>query len=226
MSGKYNEEKMKNIKVLILLLVILLVILVVYRIIHVSTVDKQLRYLNSSNINEGTIGIGNMYAFGMKYKGDVELSTVDKTVYYFASELAPEYKNIDDIERYYNRNVDKITRYLGVANVEDFSKIVKSLQALPVSDLKVKSMKCYESSIKGRRLSTAMTVGIEFEGLDEYYLIDVDVLDKTLSQNESSVKISRNYATDVIYNTSVKEEFVEEKMDNKVIHMESTGRVY
>ncbi len=226
MSGKNNEEKMKNVKGLILLLVILLVVLVVYRIIHVSTVDQKLRYLNSANIEEGTIGISNMYAFGMKYNGDVELGTIDKTVYYFASELAPEYKNIDDIEKYYNRNVDKITRYLGVANVEDFSKVVKSLQALPVSDLKVKSIKCYESSIKGRKLSTAMTVGIEFEGLDEYYLIDVDVLDKSLSNSESSVKISRNYATDVVYNTSVKEEFVEEKMNNKIQYMETSGRVY
>ena len=225
MSGKDNEEKMKNVKGLILLLVILLVILVVYRIIHVSTVDKQISYLNSSNINEGTIGISNMYAFGMKYNGNVELSTVDKTVYYFASELAPEYKNIDDIEKYYNRNVDKITRYLGVANVEDFSKVVKSIQALPVSDLKVKSIKCYESSIKGRKLSTSMTVGIEYEGLDEYYLIDVDVLDNALSKKDSSVKISRDYATDVVYNTSVKEEFVEDKMNNKVQYMESSGRV-
>ena len=126
-------------------MIILVISLIIIMKVYYSNEDvARLRYINSSKVNNDYLMIP--YKMNMvysAYSGEVLRVTIEKSVYHFAKEVVPNYREIFTTSNlkpviYFEQNKFAIGVDTGVDNSEDFKKMIEGICLLD-NDLKIET---------------------------------------------------------------------------------------
>lgn len=139
MNALKKRKIIRNLIFCILIIIIALIIILfcIAKIYYSNEDVSKLRYLNSDKIKDGYVmvpyNINMVYSY---YPGDLSLISIEKSMYYFAKEVIPEYReklsqmSLDEIRAYYEENKYAIGVDTGIDNLEDFTTLVNGIKKL------------------------------------------------------------------------------------------------
>ena len=184
MMRKRNKNKNKNKKIkkalisvaIIVILIILINIITLYCTPQ-GYAKRMLKYINSDKVNEDVMPIGNTSSWYSEYHGNINSSVVDKSAYYFATTLVPEYYKVEDSKAYYKKNKKEIKIILGVTKYEEFDQILKNVKSLQGENLEFEEYFIIDGSTKNGDNSINTVLGIQYKD-NEVILFNLNISDK------------------------------------------------
>ena len=133
-----NEQKVKKVRILI---VVFLILLVVTIISYKKIINKDKKEVVSININknidlktDGVLDIGGLEIFHTDFTGELELSEIAKSLIKITEKHVPKIYNMtkdyndSELTTFYNNNSNSIKNMVGIDNVNDFIDFCKKLQ--------------------------------------------------------------------------------------------------
>ena len=161
-----QDRKNKLIR-LITILGILLLVLVLISIIITS--DKKpedvLAYINSDEMKDGVTSPDMIHIVLGLYKGELNPKALSKSTYIFISEIIPEYssklKNEKQVEKYFDKNTERIKLELGITGKKDFKELVEKVQKLK-GNLNLEYATFDKDSVKVNRNNTQADLKIKY----------------------------------------------------------------
>ncbi len=218
---KKVKKSKKIFKILKILLIIAIIFLITFFLIVFCTPlgksYRTIKYINSKKVESDVIPIGNTSYWYSEYKGEIDSSIIDKSVYYFSKTLIPEYYKIEDVEKYYKKHKSEIKILLGIKDYNVFNSIVTKVKSLKGADLKFEKYFIIKDSTNNKNNALETVIGIQYE--------NNDVILFTLKISNETQKLK----TPVIYSATLDKEYNVERDDtfiDKGIHNEkSPGKV-
>ena len=137
MNALKKRKIIRNLIFCILIIIIALIIILfcIAKIYYSNEDVSKLRYLNSDKIKDGYVmvpyNINMVYSY---YPGDLSLISIEKSMYYFATDVVPKYRerfsqmSTDEIKTYYDENKYTIGVDTGIDNIEDFTTLVNGIK--------------------------------------------------------------------------------------------------
>ena len=189
-----NKKIIRNlIIVLLCIMTILAIALIVIMQLYYSNEDvARLRYINSSKVENDYLMIP--YKMNMvysSYSGDVSRVTIEKSVYHFAKEVVPNYREIfstnNKPEVYFEQNKFAIGVDTGIDNVEEFKELIEGICLLD-NDLKIVT---YEfSNQQPGTTSSSLNTKLLIKYKSNKRIIFKVKISKDILKNISSIKYS------------------------------------
>lgn len=163
-----KKEKIKFIRVsLIICTIIIIAILITILFLPNYKELKMINYINSNKKIENQYRtIENEYVAFYNYRGNVDSSILEKSIWYFTENLIEEYYNIDSIEEYYNSKSDIIKNMIGIEDYETFYNFVTYIKTLNGSELKLERVGIYPDTEYIKNNSIKFDIFVQFSGND------------------------------------------------------------
>ena len=89
-----------------------------------------INYINDQTYDSEIKKVKNGYTVFSKYNGEVTSNTINKSINVFATSILPDYKSINNVQKYYNDNKDIILNLTGINNLEEFEKVVNKAKTI------------------------------------------------------------------------------------------------
>lgn len=136
------SKKSKIVRNLIFVVVGIIFVLVLIYFVNIRTQYSdedvvRLNYMNSNKIKENVLMIPyNINMVYSQYSGEVSLTTIEKSIYYFSNNVVPHYKEffskqyINEIESYFEQNQFAIGVDTGISDVKEFKALVNGILLL------------------------------------------------------------------------------------------------
>lgn len=178
---KKNNKTNKKQKILKISIILIVVFLIGYLLITFCTPTgkayRTVKYINSAKVKSEVMPIGNTSYWYSEYKGNIDSSVVDKSVYYFANTLVPEYYKIENTEEYYKKHRKEIKILLGITEYNEFNDLVGNIKKLNGEPLKFEKYFIVKKSTKVDENSITTVVAIQYEE-NEVLLVSLEISNK------------------------------------------------
>ena len=197
--------KTKKSKIIFLILILLLIIFILGMILLILSVrptteelaSEKLAYINdSTQWEDETIYPDHAAAFGRAYRGNLEIMSIGKSMYYVATEVLPTYytelkdATDEEIDEYYDKESESIGIDLAIKNRTKFVNLVKELQKLSGDTLTLESYRIDLDTIITGANYTRAVLYIKYQGNDE---IPINITaNNVISSKYSTVEYSVN----------------------------------
>ena len=189
------KKNLKRIRKKILITIIILTILLVALLIVVfmqTNTKRNLEYINSDEMNEGTVSPDFIHVVVASYKGKLNPKAISKSTYYFINELVPKYlkkcDNSESARKYFQRNLKDIKLDIGVEKEEEFLKLMEEIQKL-TPELKLERSYFNMDEIENNYNNTKANLYIKYENNPE---ISVKLtISNRIYQDKSTIKFSK-----------------------------------
>ena len=143
-------------------------------------------YINDgNNINKNTLIVENNNLWKDNYVGEITENTVNKSINYFAKELLPEYKRINNINDYYSKNSNIILMTTGISSFNEFEKIVNKVKVLIGNELELERCDFLDRSIIRTEDGIKGVLAIQYKGNDRI-LFNLTI-NNYIEKNESPI---------------------------------------
>lgn len=217
-----KKEKIKFIRVsLIICTIIIIAILITILFLPNYKELKMINYINSNKKIENQYRtIENEYVAFYNYRGNVDSSILEKSIWYFTENLIEEYYNIDSIEEYYNSKSDIIKNMIGIEDYETFYNFVTYIKTLNGSELKLERVGIYPDTEYIKNNSIKFDIFVQFSGNDRLVFC-VNMTNK-YDSNKCNISYSLEEVNKIEKLNTKNEQKSETKETNTQIEM--TGR--
>lgn len=220
-----TKEKNNNNKIaaaIVAIIAILVVALVISIVINMSPSRKAANVVNKINrINtreKGALIVNNSEEWLEKYKGDININAINATIEFFAKELIPEYRSIENPKTYYEAHKDSIETYTGIDNYEEFEVLVARIKEIKGTPLNLERAEFLSGTTKATVSGVNGILALQYEGNS-----------KVLFHVTIKNKIERDH-TIIEYSGQVEEDLFDrertEKANNSIDEYQGSGRVY
>ncbi len=203
---KKNQFKTKKLAIISIIAIIIIAVIITYNLVilfctPLGKAYKTIKYINSDKVESDVIPIGNTSYWYSEYKGEIDSSVIDKSAYYFSTELIPEYYKIKDSKEYYKKHKREIKVLLGIKDYDNFGKLVNKIKTLKGENLKFEKYFIIEESSQNKNNELETVLGIQYEE-NEVILFTLNISNKTKKKK-----------TPVIYNAELNKEYKVERDD-------------
>ena len=192
-----------KIKIILIVLSIIVIISIIGIIMYINTPKGKmlytLNYINGSSYDKDTIATGNIHELLSKYTGTIDSRVIDKSLYYFASELVPTFYTINDINSYFENNKEYIEKMTGINNYPDFEILVTKIKKLN-GNFKIENIQLELNSGEKSSKGALAVASIQYEGNDK--ILFLVLLKDKLSEDTSPIEFTGTIRKEYLYDTT------------------------
>ncbi len=187
-------KKKKNILIviMIILLIILMIVIVTLNKLKTKndrTSEENLEYINSDELEEGTISPDMIHVVIALYEGELNPKAISKATYYFINDLVPEYlkkcKNEEVTRKYFEKNKDNIYLDIGINKEDEFVNLINEIKKLS-GKLEFESSRFDKDSINVKSNHLETVLYIKYKDNEEI-AIRMKLLNRVY-ENKTSIK--------------------------------------
>ncbi len=157
------------------------------------TSEENLAYINSDELEEGTISPDMIHVVIALYEGELNPKAISKSTYHFINHLVPEYlkkcKNDEVARKYFQKNKDNINFDIGISKEEEFVNLIHEIQKLS-GNLEFESSRFDPDEVIVKSNHVEAVLYIKYKNNDE---IAVTIrLSNKVYENKNSIKFYAN----------------------------------
>lgn len=183
--------KKKTVLILILILMVSLIVCLVglIKIKNVRNSKENLEYINSDELDEGTVSPSMIHVVIALYEGDLNPKAISKSTYHFINHLVPEYlkkcTNEEITRKYFQKNKNDIYLDIGIDEETKFIDLINEISKLS-GDLEFESSRFDKDNVIVNTNGTEAILYIKYKNNEEI-AVKVKLLNKVYS-NKTSVQ--------------------------------------
>ena len=197
-------------KTYIIIISIIVIIIVVGFIIFNDKEFQKVSYINSVNkYDDTTVTVGNMHVLYDQYYGNINSMVIDKALFYIATELIPTYKDIDNVDDYYQKNSKTIYKFTGIENKTEFEKIVNKVKKLNGEKLTFEKYS-FENTYEREDGGIKGVLWIQYKGNEKIHIYVM--IHGKLELDRVPVTISADIKNENLYNKERDEEEIDKEI--------------
>lgn len=193
---KVNKKIVMTFIIILLIISVILIttLIVIYNSSDIAEARNKLAYIYNDEWNNEEFPDG-MPKFYRSYEGNLSAPNIGKSIYYVVTEVIPNYnqlfkdKNDDEIEKYYDDNVENIALTLGIDSKEDFKDFVKKILEINVNEFNIEEFYIDGESIKSVTAYSKADLHVKYYESDEI-ILKFKVLKNKLT-DKSSIQYSK-----------------------------------
>lgn len=173
--------------ILILLVVLIICIIGLSKIKKIRSSEENLEYINSDELDEGTISPEMIHVVIALYKGDLNPKAISKSTYHFINHLVPEYlkkcTNEEITKKYFQKNKYDIYLDTGINKEEEFINLINNINKLS-GNLEFETSRFDKDSIVKNNNGIEAILYIKYKNNEEIS-VKVKLLNKVYSDKTS-----------------------------------------